>query len=195
MVVAKGGAIYLMCSAKDRYTLIEQSSNYRITCMQYSQKNFMRIIGIEQKNNGQNLWEILERIIGKISSIIGVGLPKICILCCNFLVEPIFNSRYQKFRELDIRFIGLICNSHSINYKACDTVPLTMAYIDMIPNKMIASKNYCIRLEFIAATNICEFPESALRRNIYNFKNIFTTKNMKIYMYPKLFAGFNFLLM
>ena len=53
-----------MYSAKDRYTLIEQSSNYRI----------MRIIGNEQKNNGQNFWEILERIIGKISSIIGAGL-------------------------------------------------------------------------------------------------------------------------
>ena len=63
-----------MCSAKDRYTLIEQSSNYRITCMQYSQKNFMRIIGNEQKNNGQNFWEILVRIIGKISSIIGAGI-------------------------------------------------------------------------------------------------------------------------
>ena len=67
-----------MYSAKDRYTLIEQSSNYRITCMQYSQKNFMRIIGNDQKNNGQNFWEILERIIGKISSIIGAGLP--CII-------------------------------------------------------------------------------------------------------------------
>ena len=44
--------------------------------MQYSQKNFMRIIGNEQKNNGQNFWEILERIIGKISSIIGAGLVK-----------------------------------------------------------------------------------------------------------------------
>ena len=42
--------------------------------MQYSQKNFMRIIGNEQKNNGQNFWEILERIIGKISSILGAGL-------------------------------------------------------------------------------------------------------------------------
>ena len=57
-----------MCFAKDRYT------NSRITCMQYSQKNFMRIIGNDQKNNGQNFWEILERIIGKISSIIGAGL-------------------------------------------------------------------------------------------------------------------------
>ena len=63
-----------MCSAKDRYTLIEQSSNSRITCMQYSQKNFMRIIGNDQKNNGQDFWEILERIVGKISSIIGAGL-------------------------------------------------------------------------------------------------------------------------
>ena len=53
-----------MYSAKDRYTLIEQSSNSKITCMQYSQKNFMRIIGNDQKNNGQNFWEILERIIG-----------------------------------------------------------------------------------------------------------------------------------
>ena len=42
--------------------------------MQYSQKNFMRIIGNDQKNNGQNFWEILERIIGKISSIIGAAL-------------------------------------------------------------------------------------------------------------------------
>ena len=33
----------------------------------------MRIIGNDndQKNNGQNFWEILERIIGKILSIIG----------------------------------------------------------------------------------------------------------------------------
>ena len=63
-----------MCTAKDRYTLIEQSYNSKITCMQYSQKNFMRIIGNDQKNNGQNFWGILERIIGKISSIIGTGL-------------------------------------------------------------------------------------------------------------------------
>ena len=34
----------------------------------------MRIIGNGQKNNGQNFWEILERIIGKILSIIGAGL-------------------------------------------------------------------------------------------------------------------------
>ena len=45
--------------------------------MQYSQKNFMRIIGNDQKNNGQNFWEILERIIGKISSIIDAGLVRI----------------------------------------------------------------------------------------------------------------------
>ena len=66
-----------MCSAKDRYTQIEQSTNSRITCMQYSQKNFMRIIGNDQKNNGQNFWE---RIIGKISSIIGAGLIKLILL-------------------------------------------------------------------------------------------------------------------
>ena len=59
---------------KDRYTLIEQSSNSRITCMQYSQKNFLGIIGNDQKNNRQNFWEILERIIGKILSIIAAGL-------------------------------------------------------------------------------------------------------------------------
>ena len=75
MVVAEGGAIW-MCSAKDRYTLIEQSYNSRITCMQHSQKNFMRIIGNDLKNNGQNFWEILERIIGKILSIIGAGLQR-----------------------------------------------------------------------------------------------------------------------
>ena len=34
----------------------------------------MRIIGDDQKNKGQSFWEILERIIGKISSIIGAGL-------------------------------------------------------------------------------------------------------------------------
>ena len=66
-----------MCTAKDQYTLIEQSSNSRIACMQYSQKNFIRIIGNNQKNNGQNFWEILERIIGKISSIIGAVLTEI----------------------------------------------------------------------------------------------------------------------
>ena len=42
--------------------------------MQYSQKNFMRIIGNDQKNNGQKFWEILERIMGKNLSIIGAGL-------------------------------------------------------------------------------------------------------------------------
>ena len=76
-----------MCSAKDRYTLIEHSSNYRITYTQYSQKNFMRIIGNDQRNNGQNFWEILERIIGKISSIIGVGLIK-TPQCNNFAKTP-----------------------------------------------------------------------------------------------------------
>ena len=34
----------------------------------------MRIIGNDQKNDGQNFWEILERIICKISRIIGTGL-------------------------------------------------------------------------------------------------------------------------
>ena len=73
----RGAILDVLC--KNRYTLIEQSSNSRITCMLYSQKNFMRIIGNDQKNNGQNFWEILERMIGKISSIIGAGLIMIHI--------------------------------------------------------------------------------------------------------------------
>ena len=57
-----------MCSAKDRYTLIEQSSNSRITCKQHSQKNFMRVM------IKRIMGKILERIIGKILSITGAGL-------------------------------------------------------------------------------------------------------------------------
>ena len=53
MVMAEGGAILDVLCQKDRYTLIEQSFNSRITYMQYSQKNFLRIIGNDQKNNGQ----------------------------------------------------------------------------------------------------------------------------------------------
>ena len=89
MVVDEGGAIYWLCSAKDRYTLIEQSPNSRITCMQYNQKNFMRIIGNDQKNNGQNIWEILERIIGKISSIIGAGLYTVDLKTFKILCQDI----------------------------------------------------------------------------------------------------------
>ena len=33
-----------------------------------------------QKNNGQDFWEILERIIGKISSIIGAGLVDLLLV-------------------------------------------------------------------------------------------------------------------
>ena len=45
----------------------------------------MRIIGNDQKNNGQDFWEILERIIGKISSIIGADLYSIHdFWCINF---------------------------------------------------------------------------------------------------------------
>ena len=71
MVVAEEGAILDVLRQKDRYTLIEQSFNFRITCMQYSQNKFMRIIGNDQKNNGLNFWQILGRIKG---SIIGAGL-------------------------------------------------------------------------------------------------------------------------
>ena len=49
----------------------------------YSQK---KITGNDQKNNGQNFWEILERIIGKIASIIGSGL-----LICEVLKIIILN--------------------------------------------------------------------------------------------------------
>ena len=63
--VAEGGAILDVLCQKDRYTLIEQSFNSRITCIQYSQKNFMRIVGSDQKNNGQIFLEILERILVK----------------------------------------------------------------------------------------------------------------------------------
>ena len=52
MVMAEGGAI-LGALEKDQYTLIEESCNSRNTYMQYSQKNFMRVIGNVQKNNGQ----------------------------------------------------------------------------------------------------------------------------------------------
>ena len=54
MAVAEGGVILDVLCQKDRYTLIEQSSNSRITC---SQKNFNLIIGNDQKNNGQNFWK------------------------------------------------------------------------------------------------------------------------------------------
>ena len=64
MVVAEGGAILDVLCKRLIFTLIEQSPKSRITCMQYSQKNFMTIIGNEQKNNGQDFREILERIIG-----------------------------------------------------------------------------------------------------------------------------------
>ena len=63
MVVAEGGAtLDVLC--KNLYTLIEQSVNSRITCMQHSQENFMRIV-------------VIKRIMGKISSIIGAGLVRI----------------------------------------------------------------------------------------------------------------------
>ena len=72
MVVAEGGAILqldMLCQ-KHRYTLMEQSFNSRITCMQYNLKIFMRIIDNDQKNNGK----ISGKIISKILSIIGTGL-------------------------------------------------------------------------------------------------------------------------
>ena len=103
-----------MLCQKDLYTLIEQSFNSRITCMQYSQKNFMRIIGNDQKNNGQNFWEILERIIGKISSIIGAGLIILyfsCLLGLNYHSQDFitihFNIFYLKHGFTGIEIIAI----------------------------------------------------------------------------------------
>jgi len=87
---------------KDRYTLIEHSGtlieqSYRTLftiCSHYkgfhfialcyfdactsntsvSSENYLGIIGYTQKNNKRKFWEILKRIIGKFSSIIGAGL-------------------------------------------------------------------------------------------------------------------------
>ena len=50
--------------------LLEYIDTELSACSIYSQKNFMRIIGNDQKNNGQNFG----KIIGKISSLIGAGL-------------------------------------------------------------------------------------------------------------------------
>ena len=66
-----------MCSAKDQHTLIEQSSTVTSELLACNiVKRIMRMIGNDQKN-GQNFWEILERIIGKILSIVGAGLINI----------------------------------------------------------------------------------------------------------------------
>ena len=68
--------------------------------MQYSQKNFMRIIGNDQKNNGENFWEILERIIGKIVSIIGIGLAWL-VTNIHSLGQPLnFHQKFVLDRKL-----------------------------------------------------------------------------------------------
>ena len=83
MVVAEGRDILdVLCKRSIYSNRTVIYSNSRITYMQYSQKNFMRIIGNDQKNNGQNFWEILVKIIGKISSIIGASLV---LLKCNLI--------------------------------------------------------------------------------------------------------------
>ena len=61
----------------------------------------MRIIGNDQNNNGQNFWEILERIISKISSIIGAGLI-ICI--CDYL--SVFVFIWQKIDQAGLDIYG-----------------------------------------------------------------------------------------
>ena len=52
----------------------------------------MRIIGNDQKNNGQNFWEILERIIDKISSIMGAR-PNPGLFCSNFYLRQKLSKR------------------------------------------------------------------------------------------------------
>ena len=81
--------------------------------MQYSQKNFVRIIGNEQKNNGQNFWEILERIIGKISSIIGAGLTNTfwalkAFFCSNIKSVLQRDSQLQAVKAGDVMH-GFVC--------------------------------------------------------------------------------------
>ena len=81
MVVVEGGAILDVLCKRLIYSnrTVIYLQNYLHAIIYYSQKNFMRIIGNDQKNNGQNFWEILERTIGKISSIIGAGLIMVVI--------------------------------------------------------------------------------------------------------------------
>ena len=50
------------------------------------------VIGNDQKNNVENFWEILERIIGKISSIIGIGV---------ILIQPQPYADMQKQRYIN----------------------------------------------------------------------------------------------
>ena len=70
----------------------------------------MRIIGNDQKNNGQNFWEILERIIGKISSIIGAGLGWTYSNASNS-VKPNKNTKHNQFNQYAQSFRALqVCN-------------------------------------------------------------------------------------
>ena len=65
----------------------------------------MRIIGNDQKNNGENFWEILERIIGKIASII-------------YRRRPSLTSDYHSF-FVALKFLLKIC----IRQKAFQIMP------------------------------------------------------------------------
>ena len=69
----------------------------------------MRIIGNEQKNNGQNFWEILERIIGKISSIIGAGLKVGRLGCAPKNLKKINALRVAYFPKIVL--LGLLDRS------------------------------------------------------------------------------------
>ena len=72
----------------------------------------MRIIGDDQKNNGQNFWEILERIISRISSIIGAGLFPLyhnTVLC-----DIHFELRYYMHTYISIEFLSTYIINASI---------------------------------------------------------------------------------
>ena len=77
----------------------------------------MRIIGNDQKNNGQNFWKILERIIGKILSIIGAGLfskemvniwHEYKVRTCNFMTYKYMHVHYNSIVLTDLRIKLLV---------------------------------------------------------------------------------------
>ena len=75
----------------------------------------MRILGNEQKNNGQNFWEILERIIGKISSIIGTGLKYIATVSELSTVSRL--TVVSREAKEEVPCDGLSTNAHEYIYK------------------------------------------------------------------------------
>ena len=72
----------------------------------------MRIIGNDQKNNGQKFWEILERIMGKISSIIGAGLlVMIRRITTGTLHELMFYHLKSWYVRISTVHIAMYCNA------------------------------------------------------------------------------------